>query len=328
MQSTLAVDIGNFSTQSAVISVDGASPISTIHSVVYDCTYEREIREGAADDRSPLLHIGKKSYLLGKRAGLYKSHLSAAETGKAKPEVALPLLLASVNDDFQGDVKFLVPQHDDRNEAFLKNALIGCHTFTKNGKEMKADITAVRFYEETKAAANYIFNVGEVSPHDTIFVIDVGGGTLNYGIFAYEDDRFRCLYYKSNTNSGGIELAKDICATDLVRGFSWTPDISRVMSALSQGKRIIGNRADLNFSPVYDECVSRWFKSLLVKAKSDVHSFFPDVTKVVWVGGGAEIVKEKVVRVGHLVIDNPQTANISHLILDSVHAQTPVLCMN
>lgn len=326
MHSTLAVDIGNYSTQSAVIFPDGASPIRTIRSLVYDCTQVREVRNGVTNEHNALITIGDKSYLLGDRAGMYKTHLSAAETGKAKPEIALPLLLASLDSSFQGTVKFLIPKHDDASEAFLRQSLVGTHVFTKNGTNLIAEITDISFYEETKAAAEYAFHVGSVAPHDTLFVLDIGGGTVNYGIFTYEQDIFDCLYYKSNANSGGIELAKAIATTDLVQSFSWTTDISRIMSAISQGRTFIGNRPDLDFRPVYEDCVSKWFKSLLSKAKSDVNSFFPDVTKIVWVGGGAGIIKSRVERVGHIVLDNPQTANIAHLIRQSI--PTPVSCMN
>lgn len=319
-ESILAVDIGNYSTQSAVISHRGVSPVNTIRSISFNCTNRKEARDNADNDENPVIELGDTVYLLGQRAGLYKSHFSAAQEGKAKPEVVVPLLLSSLREDFRGTVKMLVPQRNTSEESLLRNEIVKKHYFTRNGKSLRADIKEVEFYEETKAAAEYAYKVGSVAPYDTIFCLDIGGGTLNYGIFSYEDDLFTCLCHKSNADSGGIELAKAICSTDLVKGFSWTTDISRVMSAISQGKRIIGNRTELDFSPVYEECVTSWFRSLLVQAKSHVSSFFPEVTKIVWVGGGAEIVRERIEKIAgdiSIVLDNPQNANISHLIHES-----------
>lgn len=314
MKDFLAVDIGNYSCQSCVISASGTTPIRTIRSLLYDCTFESDIRNNAYNDENLLITIGDKSYLVGKRAESYASHKSAAEAGKSRSDVVLPLVLSALKHDFYGEIKFLVPSRNEVQESFLRNALVKSHSFCRNGISLSAEFTGITFYEETKAAARYAFESKIVPKSSVLFVADIGGGTVNYGVFQYEDGNFVCKEYKPNNNLGGIELAKAIAATDVVKRFRWTPNISRILTSISNGSLVIGNRQELDFSPVYEMCVDRWFGALLVRAKSDMNAFFPDVTDAIWVGGGAEIVRSRIEKTPHRVLDNPQRANIMHLV--------------
>ncbi|MUH00335.1 hypothetical protein F7734_51925 [Scytonema sp. UIC 10036] len=314
MQATVCADIGNYSTLISTVTGRTASPVLKMRSLLYNCTHNGEVRDNVHTAENPLVYVNHKYWKVGRQAGLYKDHINLAEAGKNRCDLVLPLLLAGTPSGFEGEVKFLVPKRDSGAEKLLKTSIIGTHEYSVNGKEAIANFTDVAFTEETKAPAKFAFEAGVVAPNDVILLIDLGGGTCNCGVFAYEDDVFSTRFYKSYDNSGGIGLAQAICNTDLVKSYKRTVDISKIMDALTDGKTHIGNNPDYSFASVLDDCIDTWFDSLLTKVLSSTQQHLDEVTQILWCGGGSELIKNRLIQQGQTVLDNPQYANIDALI--------------
>lgn len=242
MNNTLCADIGNYS---VLTSVDGRD-IKGMRSLIYDTTYNSECQNNIHPSDSPMIEVGSKKYKLGKLATKFDGFLSAAEFGKSKAELLLPILLANTPDGFEGTVKLLVPDDDKDSKVFVRNAVVGTHEFTlySEGSETNTVViyNDVEFYRETDMAAKYSYDAGILDSDDVVLVVDIGGGTVNVLICDVEDG-FYVRYRNSYPNQGGINLAQTILATDLVRGYGKNFEISKVMDAIANGYRTIGRNA-------------------------------------------------------------------------------------
>lgn len=319
MTNTLCVDIGNYSVLSAVVKGRESTEVFKMRSLIYDCTHNSDCRNNAHPSDSPIIAVGGKIYKLGKGAKNYPGFLSAAEAGKSRTDVMLPILLGNTPNGFEGLVKILVPARDELSEKLIRSAVLGTHTYstTVNSAvtESIANFTGVEFIRETDSAAKFAYEAGVISPSEVILTIDIGGGTCNYLVAAYEDDVFSVRFNKSLPNSGGIALAQAISNTDAVKSHGRTFEIAKIMDAITEGKRYVSNRRDLSFEKVYGDCVEQWFEGLISRIMAATDKYLDEVTRIVWCGGGTEIIKDKLANQPlHLVLENPQYANINGLI--------------
>lgn len=310
MNNTLCADIGNYS---VLTSVD-ESNIKQMRSLIYDTTYNSECQNNIHPDDSPMIEVGSKKYKLGKLAAKFDGFLSAAEFGKSKAELLLPILLANTPDGFEGTVKLLVPNDDRDTKVFVKNAVIGTHEFNLHGGSAEINTVVaynhVEFYRETDMAAKYAYDAGILDDRDVALVIDIGGGTVNVVVCDVEDS-FYVRYRNSYPNQGGINLAQTILSSNLVRGYGKNFEVSKILDAIANGYRTIGRNASYTFEPVYDDCVDQWLKAILSKVMASVDKQLDDVTKIVWTGGGSEIIRHKVAdKPMHLILPDPQRANL------------------
>lgn len=323
---TLCIDIGNYSVLSAVVSGRETSDIAMMRSLIYDTTHNGECRNGVHPVDSPMIAVNGKFYKLGKLAKNYPGFLSAVEAGKSRPDIMLPILLSNTPDGFEGKVKILVPARDEGKEKLIHNAVTGTHTYevTANGRSMSAiaHIIDVEFARETDAAAEFAYETGAINPEDVCLVVDIGGGTVNTVVCNYSDDVFSVVFRKSYDNSGGIALAQAIANTDIVKSHGRAFEIAKIMDAISDRKAYIGNRKDMTFEPVLEDCINQWFEGIVTRIMSATDKYLDEVTKIVWCGGGAEIVRNRLITKGQTVLENPQHANINGLIHS---AKTPVL---
>jgi hypothetical protein len=318
MTNTICVDIGNFSTLSAVVSGRESTEVVKMRSLIYDATHNSECRNGVHPADSPLITVGNKSYKLGKHAKNYSGFLSAAEAGKSRTDVILPILLANTPDGFEGVVKMLVPERNEMQERLIALEIVGTHSFSikSDGTTTNAiaNFTGVEFVRETDAAAKFAYESGVISPDDVALVIDIGGGTINTVVCSYDDDLFNVIFRKSYDNSGGIALAQVIANTDLVKSHGRAFEIAKIMDAITEGKTYIGNRQDMTFDVVFQDCKQQWFDGIVSRVMSAADKYLDEVTAVVWCGGGSEIVRDRLTSEGHLILDNPQQANINGLV--------------
>jgi hypothetical protein len=322
----LCVDIGNYSVLTAVVNGRENSQINKMRSLVFNCTHNGECRNGVHPSDSPLIAINGKHYKLGKQAKNYPGFISAAEAGKNRSDIILPILLANTPDTFDGSIKMLVPARDEMKERLIANDVIGTHDFTLtaygNTSSAIANFTSIEFVRETDAAAKFAYETGAISPLDVALVIDIGGGTVNTLVCNYDEDVFNTVYRKSYDNSGGIALAQAVANTDTVKSYGRAFEVTKIMDAITEGKTYIGNRSDLSFEAVWESCVDQWFDGILSRIMSASDKYLDEVSVIVWCGGGSEIIRSKVAnQTGHMILDNPQQANINGLI----HSAKPQL---
>lgn len=323
MSNTLCVDIGNYSTLIAVVDGRNSGEIIKMRSLLYDCTHNGECRNGIHTAESPMVAFADRHYKIGKVAKAFPGFLSAAEAGKSREDIFLPILLSATPSEFEGTVKVLVPNRDDMKESIISKAVLGTHAYSvyRSGKkiEAQASFTDIEFHRETDAAAKLAFDDGSVSPDDVVLTIDIGGGTVNYLVGSYEDDVFSVRFRKSLDNSGGIALAQSLANTDLLKSYGRSLEISKIMDAISEGRRYIANRRDLSFEAVWEHAVSQWFDGMISRIITSTDKYLDEVTQIVWVGGGAEILRQKLAsQPGHVILDNPQLSNIRGLIHSSL----------
>jgi hypothetical protein len=297
-----------------------------MRSLVYDATHNSECRNNVHPQNSPLVTINGKSFKCGDKASSYPGFLSAAEAGKSRTDIILPILLAATPNEFEGIVSMLVPTRDELKEKLIANVITGTHTYSiaRDGSKNDsiANFTGVEFIRETDAAAKYAYETGVISPDDVALVIDIGGGTVNTLVCNYEDDLFNIIFRKTYDNSGGIQLAQTIANTDLAKSYGKAFEIAKIMDAISEGKRFYGNRKDYSFLPVWESCIEQWFDALLSRVMASADKYLDEVTTILWCGGGSEIIRDRVQnQPGHLILDNPQLANINGLI----HSAKPQL---
>ena len=321
MSNTLCADIGNYSTLIAVVDDRNSGSIVKMRSLLYDCTHNGECRNGVHTAENPMIAYADRHYKIGKVAKAFPGFLSAAEAGKSRKDIFLPILLSATPSEFEGVVKVLVPARDGMKESIISKAVIGTHSYSvwRGGKKQDAlaNFTEIEFHRETDAAAKFAFEVGAVSPDDVILTIDIGGGTCNYLVASYEDDVFSVRFRKSLDNSGGIALAQALANTDLLKSYGRALEISKIMDAISDGKQFIANRRDLTFAPVWEDSVSQWFDGMISRIMASTDKYLDEVTQIVWCGGGAEILRHKLSQSGHVVLEQPQLANLKGLIQSS-----------
>ncbi|NJL62276.1 MAG: hypothetical protein HC903_11110 [Methylacidiphilales bacterium] len=326
MADTLCVDIGNFSTLSAVVSGRENTEVFKMRSLIFDATQSGECRDAVHPADSPLITVGGKTYKLGRHAKGYTGFLSAVEAGKSRADIILPILLANTPDGFEGVVKMLVPSRNELQEKLIAVGILGTHSFTTKaeGKEISAiaNFTNIEFVRETDSAAKFAYESGVVSPDDVVLCIDIGGGTTNVVVATYEDDVFNVIFRKSYDNSGGIQLAQAIANTDVIKSLNREFEITKIMDAITEGKTHIGNRTDYSFAAVWESSVNVWFDGLLSRIMSACDKQLDEVTQILWCGGGSEIIRDRVQnQPGNLFLDNPQETNIRGLI----HSAKPQL---
>jgi len=318
---TLCVDIGNYSSLIAVVDGRNSGEITKMRSLLYDCTHNSECRNGIHTVESPMITVNDRSYKIGSQAKAFPGFLSAAEAGKSREDIFLPILLSATPNEFEGTVKVLVPDRDNVKEEIISKAVLGTHAFSvyKGGKKQDAlaSFTEIEFHRETDAAAKFAFESGTIAPDDVILAVDVGGGTCNYLVASYEDDAFNVRFRKSLDNSGGIALAQALANTDLLKSYGRALEIAKIMDAISDGKQYIANRRDLTFAAVWEDSVTQWFDGILSKILSSADKYLDEVTNIVWCGGGSEILRHKLNQPGHIVLDQPQLSNIKGLIHSS-----------
>jgi hypothetical protein len=240
---TLCVDIGNYSVLSAVVSGRSSTEVAKMRSLIYDCTHNSDCRNNVHPSDSPMIAANGKFYKLGKGAKNYPGFLSAAEAGKSRSDVMLPILLANTPDGFEGVVKILVPARDAGSEKLIRNAVLGTHIYTTTANSVARDaianFTGVDFVRETDSAAKFAYESGVINPDEVILTIDLGGGTANYLVAAYEDDVFSVRLNKSLPNSGGIALAQSIANTDVAKSYGRSFEIAKIMDAITEGKTFL-----------------------------------------------------------------------------------------
>jgi hypothetical protein len=149
-------DIGNYS---SITALKGEKP-RVIRSVFQDVTYT-SARDLDTDD-SPSVKLDNKVLVLGDRAIKQKNPQTAAERGKQLPEFFKPFTLAGLRQDFDGTVRFLVPEHSQWEEDAIRRTLIADHQITVNGSNYRHRIKNVEFFLETDVAVVSAYRTGKL----------------------------------------------------------------------------------------------------------------------------------------------------------------------
>lgn len=303
-------DIGNYSSITALV---GDTP-QVIRSAYTDISFTSARTEPTAD--SPSVELDGKKLMLGSRAVKQKQQATAAERGKSATEIVKPFLFAGLRANFDGTVRFLLPDHNNWDEDAIRKALIGDnpHEVVVNGKSYKHRIRAIDFHLETDVAVRHAYSQGKLDVDGDTLAIDIGGGTTNFVVMTPDGD---ILARRSIPKVGGVSLANDIINSDLMQDFakreSAAFNTSKVMDAIADGSLCYGRRYD--FSSVFPGLLENWFSNLIDTIQTSVNAYMSDVTNIMLIGGNASLVREKLgSKPGFYIPEKPQLSNIEGLL--------------
>lgn len=204
-------DIGNYS---SITALKGEKP-RVIRSVFQDVTYTSA--RDLDTDNSPSVKLDDKVLVLGDRATKQKNSQTAAERGKDLPEFFKPFTLAGLRQDFDGVVRFLVPEHSQWHEDTIRRTLVAEHQINVNGTNYRHRIKNVEFFLETDVAVINAYRNGKLDMDGDTLAIDIGGGTTNYVVIT---PSLEVLTRRSIPKVGGVSLANDIINSDLMQSYA------------------------------------------------------------------------------------------------------------
>ncbi|BAY15661.1 hypothetical protein NIES21_14790 [Anabaenopsis circularis NIES-21] len=302
-------DIGNYS---SITALRGEKP-KVMRSVLVDMTATSASR-GIDSDDSPSVKLDNKFLVLGDRATKQKNPQAAAERGKQLPEFVKPFALAGLREDFEGTVRFLVPDRDRIEEELIKDCLINSHQVTVNSRSYNHKIKNVEFYLETDAAVIHAYKLGKLDPDGDTLCIDIGGGTTNYVIMTPQTE---VLTRRSIPKVGGVSLANDIINSDLIQDYARQDKcafkVAKMMDAIADGSLTYGRKYD--FSSIFPSLLENWFNGLMDGITTAANDYLADVTNIMLIGGCANLVRHKLsAKPGFYIPVDPQLSNIQALL--------------
>ncbi len=300
-------DIGNFT---SITALKGEKP-RVMRSVFQDVTYT-SARDYDTED-SPSVKLDNKVLVLGERATKQKNPQTAAERGKQLPEFVKPFTLAGLRQDFEGTVRFLVPERNHWEEDAIRQTLIADHQITVNGRSYKHRIKNVEFYLETDVAVANGYKKGFLNSGDTLG-IDIGGGTTNYVVMTPGGE---ILTRRSIPKVGGVSLANDIINSDLMQSYAKRDNVAfkvaKMMDAIADGSLTYGRKYD--FSSVFPGLLENWFNGLMDGITTAANDYLADVTNIMLIGGCANLVRHKLsAKPGFYIPVDPHLSNITALL--------------
>jgi hypothetical protein len=299
----LFADIGNYST---ITALEGEKPLM-IRSVEADITVKSVLSKNTDD--SPTVTCEGRKLILGEYATKQKNAQSIVERGKHDPNVVKPYLFSGLRDVFNGTITYLLPKRDRWIEDGLRSKLIGTHEITVNGKFFKHTVTDIQFFLETDVAVESAFLSGSIPDDGDCLTIDIGGGTTNYLVMTPDGN---ILHRNSLPDVGGVSLANDIINSDWMQSYNVAFNPAKVMDAIADGSLTYGRRYD--FSEIFKPLLDNWFNRLVDRIMLDCRDYLPDVATVMFLGGNACLIRERVAgQEGYYIPENPQTANIEAL---------------
>ncbi|MHC5861663.1 ParM/StbA family protein [Nostoc sp.] len=226
-----------------------------------------------------------------------------------------PFTLAGLRQDFEGTVRFLVPERSQWDEDCIRKTLVSdTHQVTVNGRSYRHRIKSVEFYPETDLAVSHSYKTGKLDMEGDTLCIDIGGGTTNYVVMSPDGN---VLTRRSIPKVGGVSLANDIINSDLMQGYAKRESVAfkvpKVMDAIADGSLVYGRKYD--FSPVFPTLRDSWFNNLMDSITTAANDYLSDVTNIMLIGGNANLVRQKLSsQPGFYIPANPQLSNIQALL--------------
>jgi hypothetical protein len=191
------------------------------------------------------------------------------------------------------------------------SALLGCHSYHYNDRQIQIDVRAIEIVDESlgafKSAQSNLFNY----PDENNVVITCGGGTVNLVVY---NGGGNIIHRAVSKDLGMAALAKSI-ATELKAQFNLatTPKVSQIMAGIANGAYQLRPH-NLDYSQLFEAARGDWkgqFKQFVNDNLSDV-----DYCEFVVVGGGAELLKSDSITPGIHIPTNSQTYAIEGLMYD------------
>ena len=282
---TVALDFGNYELK----TFDGGEKPRAIRSI------HRKLPRGVnaliAKRNSPIVEIDKERYHIGFQAAKYSSHEQTARLDKAQ---LAKLHLYSCLEVTEGSFKLIVSHHSPEIvTAALRKALIGKHSYTRNGQNCNILIKSVEVVPEGIGAYWAARNAGFVPTSGHTIVIDIGGGSWLYRVIDSDGD---IIAQDVSDRLGSYALASQIAHDDRLkqplRRYGLTSaDPGKVLEGFCQSHRY--EETGISWADWLDEYREPWFSNIFSQVRADLASYLPSTRRFIVCGGGAHLVAHK-----------------------------------
>jgi hypothetical protein len=300
--SLLSLDFGNFELK----SFDGQS-VTKIRSL------QRQLGTGQvalkATETSPIVEMSESRWHIGSQAGRYSSFEATVEGDKTK--LAQLHLAACIGQS--GRYELVVAHHSPSNYSdFLKSALLGRHSYVRNGKTVDAIVSAVTVVLEGSGAYELARLRSYVPTRGYTIVIDLGGSTWLSSLYAADGE---LVDSSSHERQGTYALAAAIAADSRLQKPLQSstsvsaPDVSLILEGLAKDHYY--GESEICWAEWLEEYLSPWWKGITQSLKSKYQTYLPSVKRFIITGGGANLVSAKVAASpAFLVMPDSSTANV------------------
>ena len=308
---TLAVDFGNYELK----SFDGTGKPRAIRSI------HRKLPHGVnalvVKRNSPLVEVDgdspsgtrRERYHFGFQASKYSSHEQTARLDKA---LLAQLHLYACMEATEGTYRLVVSHHSPEYvTADIRKALIGKHSYRRNGQECTITVKAVEVVPEGMGAYWAAHQAGFIPNTGHTIIIDIGGGSWLYRVVDSDGD---IIAQSVADRMGSYALASQIALDDRLksplRRYGLTSaDPGKVLEGFVSGHRY--EETGISWADWLDEYRDPWFSNIFSQLRADLASYLPATRRFIVCGGGAHLVSHKLNgNSAFVVMPDPSFANV------------------
>jgi hypothetical protein len=296
------VTILDWGNSHAKVSVDGV--LRVYPSAIYELSVSELARKPEADELSPLIGFGGKSFLVGDGA-----IEMAGSSNWSRDKLSVNVLRFGIYSAHpeSATIKQLVLCVPDSSLDLDFSKLLGKQSYQFNGRSVTLDIQEIIPVDETYGL--WLGGQGLLKRPDlnNIFVT-IGGLTVN---FDCRNSKGKVLYSAVNDQLGMVSIAKNI-ARDLkiIHQLSSTPPTAAIMNCMANRDYTLLIKSNLiDFTNEFNSAILNWKKALGDFLASGLSEDIPS-NQYLFCGAGASYLKSGS---NSIVAPNPQTFAIEAL---------------
>lgn len=298
----LSLDFGNFELK----AFDGHN-LTRIRSLQTPLAGGQRAKE--ATESSPIVEMDGQRWHVGSQARHYRHTEVTAQADKS--QLARLHLAACIAQS--GEYNLVVSHHSpDEYRDSLTAALLGTHSYTRNGREVIATVRNVAVISEGAGSYQLAKHRAYVPQRGLTVVIDLNGSTWISSLYSASGERLdHTAHEREGTYALAAEIAKDTrLEAPLRERYSVSAaDPSVVLDGFTQGNYY--GDSDLCWGRWLDEYLDPWFKGIVQTIKSQYQAELPNVRRFLVTGGGSHLISHKVVaNPAFLVMPEANTASV------------------
>lgn len=298
----VSLDFGNFTLK----SFDGVN-LTQIRSLQTPLAQGQQMLKST--NESPVIEHNGQRWHVGTQASRYPTTEATVQGDKAQ----LALLHLKVCIKESGEYHIVVSHHSPQQyEGLLSTALLGHHSYVRNGQHIDATITEVQVIPEGLGAYQLAAQRLCVPRRGYTVLIDLGGSTWLSTLYASDGEVIdHDVHERAGTYALAAAIAKDNrLATPVHQRYAVTsPDPVVIQAGFTQG-HFYGD-SDLCWGDWLAEYLDPWWKGIVQRLKSRYQQHLPNVKRFVVTGGGSHLISHKVqASPAFLVLPEASTANV------------------
>jgi len=298
----LSLDFGNYELK----SFDGrqVTKIRSLQSVI--ATGQKPL---LASEASPIIEMDGIRWHVGSQAGRYPSYEATVQGEKTR--LAQIHLAACISQS--GCYDLVISHHSPDNYGkVLKGALLGKHSYQRNGLQVDVSINSVTVVLEGSGAYQLAKARNYIPTRGYTIVIDLGGSTWVSALYASDGELISSTAYeRKGTYALAVAIASDSRLQKALQESTSvsSPDTSVILEGLAKDN--FYGESELCWGEWLGEYLDPWWKGIVQALKSGYQSHMPSVKRIVVTGGGANLVSPKVAASpAFLVLPECSTANV------------------